>query len=280
MRLEKNTSEVGHYNLYVDLLKRVLLNDFGAENGLRISYLLHCMDTSQPYNLDQVINIHRYEEDKISALSTDPNGEHNYRERMFGFPYTMIGKSRLDSLQNMIETVLDEDIPGDFIEAGVWRGGASIFMRAMLDIKHDTERNIYVADSFEGLPPPVMEQDRGLQFNLDPILSVGLDVVKSHFKRFGMLDDRVIFMKGWFEDTLTAVAPQRIAILRADGDLYKSTMDILHNLYGRVSPGGYIIMDDFGAITACRQAVDEFRSINNINNPIELIDWTGAYWRA
>lgn len=268
------------YANYIELLKGALLNEFGYENGLRISYLLYCMDTSQPYDLDHVINIQNYQPEKIQALRDDPDSQHNYRERMFGFPYSMIGKARLDSLQMMVETVLRERIPGDFLEAGVWRGGASIFMRAMLELWGDSKRNVYVADSFKGLPPPKLDQDENLNFHLDPTLSVSLDVVKSHFERFGQLNDRVKFMPGWFEDTLSADEPSQLAILRADGDLYKSTMDILDNLYHRVASGGFVIIDDFGAIASCRQAVEDFRVAHQINNPIETIDWTGAYWRV
>lgn len=268
------------YEPYVDLIKRVLLNDFGNENGLRISYLLYCMDTSQPYELDRVINIHRYQADMINALKEDPNGQHNYRERIFGFPYTMIGRARLDSLQKMIETVLQEEIPGDFLEAGVWRGGASIFMRVMLDLWSDTDRRVYVADSFQGLPQPELKQDESLNFHLDPTLSVGLDIVRENFSRFGVLDARVKFLRGWFEDTLTGPEPRQLAILRADGDLYKSTIDILDNLYQRVVPGGFVIIDDYGAISACREAVEDFRRAHGIDNPIKTIDWTGVYWRV
>lgn len=268
------------YKRHVDLLKNVLLNEFGTENGLRIAYLLYCMDTSQPYDLDKVINIHRHQADKVEALRQDPDGQHNYRERMFGFPYTMIGRARLDSLQTMVETVLCENISGDFLEAGVWRGGASIFMRAMLELWEDSDRKVYVADSFQGLPPPLLQQDENLNFHLDPTLSVGIDVVKGHFARFGLLDDRVKFMPGWFEDTLRASEPSQLAILRADGDLYKSTMDILDALYDRVTPGGFVIIDDYGAIPACRLAVEDFRRAHGIDQPIHTIDWTGAYWRA
>lgn len=268
------------YLRYLDLLKRTLLNEFGQENGLRISYLLYCMDTSKPYKLDEIINVHRHQADKMQALRADPDGQHNYRERMFGFPYTMIGRTRLNSLQEMIETVLNENIPGDFLEAGAWRGGASILMRAMLDLWGDPVRKVYVADSFQGLPPPQLYQDVNLNFHLDPTLSVGLDVVKSNFERFGLLDGGVEFMPGWFEDSLKASEPRQLAILRADGDLYKSTMDILDNLYHRVAPGGFVIIDDYGAIPACRQAVEDFRHAHGIGNIIQTIDWTGAYWRA
>lgn len=268
------------YTPYVDLLKRILLNDFGTENGLRISYLLYCMDTSQPYNLDEVINVHRSQAEKVEALRADPNCQHNYRERMFGFPYTMIGRARLDSLQVMVETVLRDNIPGDFLEAGVWRGGASIFMRALLNLWSDLERNIYVADSFQGLPPPEAAQDEGLDFHRDPTLSVGLDIVKENFSRFNLLDNRVKFLPGWFDETLITSTPKELAILRADGDLYKSTMDILDNLYHRVSTGGFVIIDDYGAIPACKQAVRDFRRAHGIKQSIQRIDWTGAYWRV
>lgn len=268
------------YPPHVELLKRVLLNDFGSENGLRISYLLYCADTSQAYDLDQVINPWRHQADKIQALRDDPDGKDNYRERIFGFPYTMIGRARLDSLQSMVETVVAEGVPGDFLEAGVWRGGASIFMRALLDLLGDKTRTVYVADSFQGLPPPQLSQDENLNFHLDATLAVDLEVVKSHFARFGLLDERTKFLRGWFEDTLAAPDPKQLAILRADGDLYKSTIDILDNLYHRVAPGGFVIIDDYGAIPACRLAVEDFRRAHGIDNPISTIDWTGAYWRA
>jgi hypothetical protein len=265
--------------LYLTLLKRVLTNHFGSDNGLRISYLLHCMDTSQPYDLEHVINIPYHEPDRVIALADDPDCQDNYRERIFGFPYTMIGRSRLDSLQWMIETIHREKIPGDCLEAGVWRGGASIFMRAMLKLLGDNNRKVFVADSFEGLPPPVLSEDKGLNFHLDRTLAVSLETVQKNFSDFDLLDDQVIFVKGWFEDTLHSVDTEGLAILRADGDLYKSTIDILDSLYHKVSTGGFIIIDDYGAIEVCRKAVTEFRNTHGIKDPIERIDWTGAYWR-
>ena len=265
--------------LYLVLLKQVLTNHFGSDNGLRISYLLRCMDTSQPYDLDHVINIPLYEPDHVMALANDLDCQDNYRERIFGFPYTMIGRSRLESLQWMIETIHREGIPGDWLEAGVWRVGASIFLRAMLKLLGDYNRKVFVADSFEGLPPPVLHEDKGLDFHLDRTLAVSLETVQKNFADFDLLDDQVIFVKGWFEDKLCSVDTECLAILRADGDLYKSTIDILDALYNKVSIGGFIIIDDYGAIEACRKAVTDFRHTHGINDTIERIDWTGAYWR-
>lgn len=268
------------YELYTNLLKQVLSNEHHYENGLRISYLLRCMDTSQPYSLDHVINVGKHEKQAVRSLCDDPDGQHNYRERIFGFPYTMIGKARLDSLQKMVETTVSEGIEGDFLEAGAWRGGACILMRALLDLLGDSNKKVYVADSFQGLPRPILSEDKGLDFYLDPCLSVDINVVKENFRNFRLLDERVVFMPGWFEDTLRSPEPGKLALLRADGDLYKSTIDILENLYHRVVPGGFVVIDDYGAVAACRQAVEDFRTRRGIFNPIETIDWTGVFWRV
>ena len=178
-----------------------------------------------------------------------------------------------------MDLIRKNNIPGDFLEAGVWRGGASIFMRALLKLLGDNNRKVFVADSFEGLPPPVLSEDTGLNFHLDRTLSVSLETVQKNFADFDLLDSQVIFVKGWFEDTLRNIDTGGLAILRADGDLYKSTIDILDSLYHKVSIGGFIVIDDYGAIEACRKAVTDFRLAHGIKDTIEQIDWTGAYWR-
>jgi len=89
----------------------------------------------------------------------------------------------------------------------------------------------------------------------------------------------VRFLKGWFRDTLPAAPIERLAVLRLDGDMYQSTMDTLVNLYPKVSQGGYVIVDDYGAIPACRQAVNDYRAANGITEEIRDIDWTGIFWQ-
>jgi O-methyltransferase len=93
------------------------------------------------------------------------------------------------------------------------------------------------------------------------------------------LDDKVKFIKGWFRDTLHVAPIQQLALLRLDGDLYESTMDALKALYAKVSPGGFIIVDDFNDFEPCRRAVLEFRELHDIDDPIENIDWAGCFWR-
>lgn len=267
------------YRRHTALLKDVLSGRLARENGLRISYLLTCMDTSTPYDLDHVLRVEDHERDVLARLAADPDERDNYRERMFGFPFTMLGRARLDQLQTAVETLLAENIPGDLIEAGVWRGGATMLMKALLDIHGDRERRVWVADSFAGLPPPELDEDAGLDFHLDRSLAVRRETVADHFRRFGLLDGRVRFLEGWFADTLPAAPVERLALLRVDGDLYKSTMDALDALYDRVSPGGFVIVDDYGAIPACRRAVDVFRAARAVAEPLHEIDWTGVWWR-
>jgi O-methyltransferase len=195
---------------------------------------------------------------------------------------TMIGLKRLNNLQSCIEQVLRDEVPGDFIETGVWRGGACIFMRAALQAYGDTTRRVWVADSFEGLPKPDgrYDQDKGdRHWKKSDFLGVSLDQVKANFSRYALLDDRVHFLKGWFKDTLPTAPIERLAILRLDGDMYASTMDSLQNLYPKLSVGGYVIIDDYGEIHSCRKAVDDFRAANQIETPVIPIDLGGVYWR-
>lgn len=195
------------------------------------------------------------------------------------YAQSMIGHARLRSLRTSVETVLTDDVPGDLIEAGVWRGGACVLMRAILTAYGDETRKVWCADSFGGLPPPRHPADRGLRLHREPELKVSRDEVEETFRRYGLLDDRVRFVEGWFSETLPKLTDQNWSLIRLDGDMYDSTMDALRSLYPRLSPGGFAIVDDYGAVEACRRAVDEFRDQHAIAEPIERIDWTGIQWR-
>ena len=195
---------------------------------------------------------------------------------------TMIGLKRLDNLHACIDAVIQDQIPGDFIETGVWRGGACIFMRAALNVYGDQVRKIWAADSFEGLPKPDgrYQQDEGdPHWTYSHTLAVSLDQVRENFAKYGLLDERVCFLKGWFKDTLPTAPIEQLAILRLDGDMYSSTMDALVHLYPKLSRGGFAVIDDYGWIESCRNAVTDFRESNKINDPITPIDATGVYWR-
>lgn len=197
------------------------------------------------------------------------------------FAETMIGLLRLDNLQRCIETILRDRVPGDFIEAGIWRGGAVIFMLAALKAYGDQTRLVWAADSFKGVPhpDPRYPADAADQLWTLPFLAVSLDTVRQNFARYGLLDDRVKFLVGWFRDTLPSAPIGPLALIRLDGDLYESTMDSMVALYPKLSPGGYLIVDDFGAVPGCRQAIEDYRTAHHISEPIEPIDRDGVFWR-
>ena len=196
---------------------------------------------------------------------------------------TMIGILRLENIRTLVRTIVQAKVPGDLVETGVWRGGASIMMAAALEAYGDQDRKVWCADSFEGLPPPDMQrypQDVGMIWHTMSNLSVPLEAVKRNFETYGLLSDRVQFLKGWFKDTLEDAPIDRIAILRLDGDLYASTMDALNPLYDKVSPGGFIIADDYGMpVDTCRRAIDDFRAARGVTAPLIDIDGYGYYWR-
>ena len=184
--------------------------------------------------------------------------------------HTMIGKKRLDHLQSCVEQVIQDQVPGDLIETGVWRGGASIFMKAILKAHGITDRSLYVADSFAGLPKPthpIDKLDAGNDFYKDAQLAVSLETVQANFRAYNLLDGQVKFVKGWFCDTLPGIPSSSFAVVRLDGDLYQSTMDGLVNLYPKLSAGGFLIVDDY-AIPACKKAVQDYRQEHGIKEPI------------
>jgi O-methyltransferase len=207
-----------------------------------------------------------------------------YREEGLDWPstaLTMVGRRRLHNFRVLIEQAIDEAIPGDILEAGVWRGGASILARAVLASRGVRDRLIVVADSFEGLPPPSEQfpADAGADFHTHPELAVSLGQVQANFDRFGLLDDQVVFAKGWFRDTMPRVEAEALAVLRLDGDMYESTLVPLVHLYDRVSPGGWVIVDDYQIMRACRQAVKDFFADRGMRPRLRKIDHVGVYLR-
>jgi O-methyltransferase len=198
--------------------------------------------------------------------------------------HTMIGFERLRNVRELMSHVISDQVPGDFVETGAWRGGACIYMRAVLKVFGIADRRIWVADSFSGLPAPdplrYPSQDQGDLHHTFKELRVSLETVQENFRKYDLLDDQVMFLKGWFKDTLPAAPIERIAVLRLDGDMYSSTMDALQALGHKVSPGGYVIVDDFGAVEGCRKAIADYRGERHINAPIHDIDGIGAYWRV
>jgi O-methyltransferase len=190
---------------------------------------------------------------------------------------TMTGLARLDDLQSCVESIVADGVEGDVIEAGAWRGGSSILMKATLEALGD-RREVVVADSFAGFPDEQDEDRPEGALSTFEYLAVSEDEVRANFARFG-LDEGVTLVPGFFQDTLPGLSGRTWAIVRLDGDTYEATRVGLESLYPGLSEGGYLVIDDYGAYEECRKAVEEFRAEHDIGAPIEAVDWTCVRWR-
>jgi hypothetical protein len=205
-------------------------------------------------------------------------------ERIEGFDqpkdaFTMIGKKRLDNLHKMLEHVRVNNIDGDLIETGVWKGGATIFMKIYSDL-YQMNKKVFVCDSFEGLPKPSgkFRSDDGDVHYTYTNLAISLDIVKKNFELFHCLDENVIFIKGFFGQTLpNNNLIEKLSLLRMDGDMYESTHDVFYSLYDKVQKNGPIIIDDY-CLNGCRDCVHDFRNVKNITEEMVTIDRCGIYW--
>jgi hypothetical protein len=266
---------------YISLLKDVLIDKTNASRYQLTPYPPGQGGIFKRAAVNTLINTLAKKKLVITGVIKDGEA---LRENGLGWPingYTMIGTKRLNNIQYCIEEIVKNGVEGDFIETGVWRGGACIFAKTLFDILGEN-RKVWVADSFEGLPKPNTElypEDAGDDLYSLEQLRISLEQVQNNFKHFDLLDDNVKFLKGWFKDTLPTAPIERLAIVRLDGDMYESTMDCLTNLYHKLSPGGFIIIDDYGVIPACKKAVHDYRDKHGITEEIINIDDSGYYWQ-
>lgn len=187
-------------------------------------------------------------------------------------PYTMTTVRRIEAVCSATEYVLKYDIPGAFVESGVWMGGSSMAAAATL-VKHGaTDRDLYLFDTFEGIPPPgehdgVIGGGRSVQEwwqtenekpDSEPFLEATVETVRANMARTGYDLDHVHLVPGLVQETLPASAPEKIAFLRLDTDWYESTKAEMELLFPRLSVGGVLIVDDYGFTEGARKAVDEF----------------------
>jgi len=193
---------------------------------------------------------------------------------------TTAGPARLDAIERQVRSVLADRVPGDLMECGVWRGGAALVMRAVLEATGDRERSVWLADSFAGPPPPdpaAFPEDAGARWWAYPSMGAPREAVEETFSRHGLLDDRVRFLSGWFRDTLPGPVGT-LALLRIDAALYESTFLALEHLYPRLSAGGVVVVVH-ERMARCRRAVEDFRADHGIAEPVESEDPGVVYWR-
>jgi O-methyltransferase len=243
---------------YLDLLERSILNAIYGESRLEMGLLRVLQRLRHPYLT------------RRGALPW-PSRAHS-----------MIGQRRMRNVRELVERTLNENVSGDYIETGIWRGGACIMMRGVLEAYGVHERRVFCADSFEGLPRPDAAKypaDRRDRLFAFQELAVPLEQVRKNFEAYDLLDEQVVFLKGFFKDTLPHLGDACFALIRLDGDMYESTMDALVNLYDRLSGRGFVIVDDYGGLANCRRAVHDFLDGRGLKPDIVPIDESGVWWQ-
>jgi hypothetical protein len=259
---ERDLNSLALDNPYLDLLKRAVSN-----------YLYFGGDT--PFDHFEIADFYeRGEEMKAVVPETF-------------LPHSLLAAPKLNALQSMLFDIAANNVPGDLVEAGIYKGGTVIFMRGFLKAYGITDRIVWGADSFEGIPMSTTYAHMN-----DPVdqwrhrFVAGLESVQTTMRRYGMLDEQVRLLKGYFADSLPNAPFTQLALARLDADSYESTMDALEHLYPKMATGGYVIIDDWN-LEKCRQAVHDYRAIHGIGDPIHYVMGTKypqsgyeAFWRV
>lgn len=228
------------------------------------------------------------EADASALRRTDMDEGRRYAgEDWCDFCYTLGGTARVDNVRELVEKTIKEGIPGDFLEAGTWRGGSAIMARAVQKVMGEgAKRHTYLCDSFAGLPLSSTNRDDDI-WSHGRAFEVSQSEVEDNVKRFHVLDSNVHFKKGYFFDTLPKLRQEfketgvQLAVLRGDGDMYESWMDMLYNLYEFVPVGGYVICDDCPSLVPSQEAVLDFCEHHKISTPIQAVKGSGSgtFWR-
>jgi O-methyltransferase len=225
-----------------------------------------------------------YELTKVGGDVTDDDREIMIKVK----PFTATGSERIGGLISAVKYIHHNQIEGDFVECGVWRGGSMMAaMLTLLDLG-DTTRHFYLYDTYEGMTAPTSKDVLYDGTQITDLLSTSekktgpaqwcvasLDDVTQNIFSTGYPKDKVHFIKGRVEDTLPAVLPKKIALLRLDTDWYESTYHELIHLYPLLCPGGVLIIDDYGYWQGCRKAVDDYFAKQTFVPLLTKLDFSG-----
>jgi O-methyltransferase len=203
-------------------------------------------------------------------------------------PYTKTSIERMYSLYSSVNYVLDNQIEGDIVECGVWRGGSAMMIAKMLHKRGITNRKVYLYDTFEGMSAPTKEDvdvDGSFAGKLmedqkdDKINSVwclaDLNDVSTNMKLTQFKEENIVYVEGKVEDTIPGTIPSKIALLRLDTDWYFSTKHELIHLYPLLVKNGILIIDDYGHWQGCKKAVNEYFEEHKIKMLLNRVDYTG-----
>jgi hypothetical protein len=250
------------YRPYLDLLAKALTNYLYLGESRKVSH--------------------------YAAIMPETYSDSRWKIGKEAIPHTLLHKAQLNNIEACIFSVVRDGIPGDIIEAGVFRGGAAIYMRAVLGVLGVTDRCVWLADTFAGIPRAERYTDVNDPVNdWDDRWSADIDQVRNTFARYDMLDQQVRFLQGPFSTTLHPPPFGDLAVARLDADAYESTRDAIESIYPKLQPGGYIIIDDWH-LPSCRRAIMEYRKEHGINDEIlgVVVDGTDktipieAFWRV
>lgn len=186
-----------------------------------------------------------------------------------GKALTMVGMRRLNNIYMIIRRIIENNINGDIIEAGCWRGGAMMFARTILNAYNQKNRKVYMSDSFSGIPPMTdskYEKDKAAH-KLDILNKNPVEDVYKMLKILN-LESSTIVVKGFFNETLDKIPARSFSLIRLDGDTYISTMQAITSLYPKLSIGGYIIIDDYLDWVGCKDAISDYRKKHKIEEEI------------
>lgn len=204
-------------------------------------------------------------------------------------PFTMTGEERMYALYNAVQYIIKNNIEGDFVECGVWRGGSSLLVALALKKLNVTNRKIYLFDTFEGMSEPTNDDVDLEGAAADTLLAkttsdkensvwclASIQDVQKNLRLSDYPSENIVYVKGKVEDTIPeAISFNKIALLRLDTDWYESTKHELIHLYPKLNDRGVLIIDDYGHWAGCRKAVDEYIRENSLNIFLNRIDYTG-----
>jgi len=186
--------------------------------------------------------------------------------------HTMVGHTRIENVKTLLSDVIANNIPGDFVELGVWRGGVCIFARCLLNALRQTDRKVHLFDAFGDIPGYGPST---------PYLSVSQAQVEHNLEKYHAKEGSV-FHKGLFKDSVKPFASEfkgNISVLRVDGNFYDSYQDAMYYLYDKVPVGGYVIFDDVMSHPAVTRFWNDFKKEQQLPEELTQIDFHSAYFK-
>jgi hypothetical protein len=224
-----------------------------------------------------VVNLAGYEVTQVIPPDMDSDFLAIYRRCK---KYTVTSIERMFALHEASKYVARNNIAGDIVECGVWRGGSSMLCAVTLKLMQETQRKLYLYDTYSGMTEPTEKDvnykgEKAVKGEFNEWCAIPLEDVTSAMLSTGYPYHRLVFVKGRVEDTIPRNIPDRIALLRLDTDFYESTYHEMVHLFPRLSVGGVLIIDDYGHFKGAREAVDKYLQENNVKILLNRIDYTG-----